>query len=95
MKNKIKTAVANPPLLAPMRLCETRSGDIAYVIGRCTFRRGRPVIVEHLGGVYLEHCFRGRVLTPGYDSAFDIVMLYPAEDNKNDNRNEKDMRVCA
>lgn len=93
MKKETNAIPADMPLLAPMRLCETRGGDIAYIIGRCTFRRGRPVIVEHLGGVYLEHCFRGRVLTPGYGSAYDIVMLYPAEDHQNNS--EEEVRACA
>ena len=64
-----------PPPMRPRGLCETRSGDLAFVMGRLRLSPGRPMLVEHLGGVYLEHDMTGRVLTGGYGSEFDIMHL--------------------
>ncbi len=59
--------------LSPRRLCETRGGDLAFSLGRLRFRRGSPMLVEHLGGLYLEHALCGRVMTCGYGDEFDIM----------------------
>ncbi len=63
------------PPMRPRGLCETRSGDLAFVMGRLRLCPGRPMLVEHLGGIYLEHDMTGRVLTGGYGSEFDIMHL--------------------
>lgn len=44
-------------------------------MGRLRLCPGRPMLVEHLGGIYLEHDMTGRVLTGGYGSEFDIMHL--------------------
>lgn len=66
-------------VLTPHRLCETLSGNLAHVVGRVAFRPGRPVLVEHVGGLYLEHGFCGKVLTPGYGEGYNIVHLWEEE----------------
>ncbi|HEX2751818.1 MAG TPA: hypothetical protein VHP34_01670 [Alphaproteobacteria bacterium] len=53
-------------VLLPRRLCETQAGNLAHAVGRIAFRPGRPMLVEHLGGLYLEHDLCGTVVTPGY-----------------------------
>jgi len=63
-------------ILTPARLCATYAGDLAHTIGRVAFKPGRPMLVEHVGGLYLEHDLRGRVLTPGYEEGFDIVRVF-------------------
>jgi FtsP/CotA-like multicopper oxidase with cupredoxin domain len=82
-------------VLFPRRVCETLSGDMAYTVGRLAFRRGRPMLVEHVGGIYLEHDLSGRILTAGYGTEYSIVyvskddllspaarMLLPGEGNE-------------
>ena len=64
------------PVLFPRRLCETLSGNLAHTIGRLAFRHGRPMLVEHVGGVYLEHDLEGRVITPGYGAGYGIVHVW-------------------
>lgn len=68
------------PILSPRRLCETRNGNLAHTIGRIVFRPGRPMLVEHLGGLYLEHDLAGAVVTPGYGDEYSIVHVF-APDN--------------
>lgn len=63
-------------LLHPRRLCETRAGDLAFSLGRLRFRRGGPMLVEHLNGLFLEHALCGRVLTCGYGDEFDIMHIF-------------------
>jgi hypothetical protein len=60
-------------ILFPRRICETLSGDLAYTVGRLAFRPGRPMLVEHVGGLYLEHDLLGGVITPGYGTEYAIV----------------------
>lgn len=67
---------ALPLLLHPRRLCETRAGDLAFSLGRLRFRRGGPMLVEHLDGLFLEHALCGRVLTCGYGDEFDIMHIF-------------------
>lgn len=62
--------------LAPRRLCETRKGDLAFALGRLRFQQGSPMLVEHLGGLFLEHTLCGRVLTCGYGDEFDITHIF-------------------
>ena len=64
------------PALFPCCLCETQSGNLAYTVGRVVFKPGRPMLVEHIGGVYLEHDLAGRVITPGYDESYRIVHIW-------------------
>lgn len=66
-------------VLTPHRLCETRGGNLAHTIGRIVFRPGRPMLVEHLGGLYLEHDLRGMVMTPGYGDEYNITHVFDAE----------------
>ena len=66
-------------ILIQRRICETRSGDFAYSIGRLAFRRGRPMLVEHVGNLYLEHDLQGKVLTEGYGPEFNIVHVWAEE----------------
>lgn len=70
--------VREPALIAlsPRRLCETRRGDLAFSLGRLRFRSGSPMLVEHLGGLFLEHALCGRVLTCGYGDEFDITHIF-------------------
>ena len=63
-------------LLYPLSLCETQSGNLAHSVGRLAFRPGRPMLVEHVGGLFLEHDLGGAVLTPGYGPDYDIVHVY-------------------
>ncbi|MDD9901567.1 MAG: hypothetical protein OXT65_11345 [Alphaproteobacteria bacterium] len=65
--------------LFPLRLCETLNGNLAYTVGRVMFKPGRPMLVEHLGGLYLEHDLFGRVVTPGYHQGYDITYVQPEE----------------
>lgn len=65
--------------LYPLCLCETRGGNLAHAVGRLAFKPGRPMLVEHVGGIYLEHALTGRVITPGYSDEYDIAYLI--EDN--------------
>ena len=60
-------------ILLPRSLCETQSGNLAHVVGRLVFQPGRPMLVEHVGGLYLEHRLTGEVATPGYTACFNIV----------------------
>lgn len=70
----------NQPLtLSPLRLCETLSGNLAHAVGRLAFRPGRPMLVEHVGGLYLEHGLCGRVVTPGYGEDYSIVHVWEEE----------------
>lgn len=66
-------------ILPPQYLCETRRGDLAFSLGRLRFRGGRPMLVEHLGGLFLEHALCGRVLTCGYGDEFDIMHVFGPE----------------
>jgi hypothetical protein len=75
----IKTDTQAHCILYPYRICETQSGNLAHSVGRLAFRRGRPMLVEHVGGLYLEHDLQGAVLTPGYGDEYRIVHVYPAE----------------
>ncbi|MDY0008969.1 MAG: hypothetical protein RBS08_04615 [Bdellovibrionales bacterium] len=68
--------VLTPTVLTPQRLCETRGGNLAHTLGRIVFRPGRPMLVEHLGGLYLEHDLRGGVVTPGYGDEYNIVHVF-------------------
>jgi FtsP/CotA-like multicopper oxidase with cupredoxin domain len=72
--------MSGKPVLFPLHLCETRSGNLAHTVGRIAFRRGRPMLVEHVGGVYLEHDLQGQVVTPGYGEDFDIIHVF--EENR-------------
>lgn len=60
-------------VLFPGYLCETLSGDMAYAVGRLAFLPGRPMLVEHVGGFYLEHSLSGQVLTSRYGPEYNIV----------------------
>jgi hypothetical protein len=71
MKNNI--------VLFQSRICETLSGNLAYTVGRLAFRRGRPMLVEHVGGIYLEHDLQGRVLTEGYGPEYNVVHVWEEE----------------
>ena len=66
-------------ILYPCRLCETFGGDLAHSLGRIMFRPGRPMLVEHIGGLYLEHDLTGRVLTPGFGEDYDIAHVRDEE----------------
>jgi len=66
-------------VLMPQRLCETRGGNLAHTLGRIVFRPGRPMLVEHLGGLYLEHDLRGGVVTPGYGDEYNIVHVFESD----------------
>jgi hypothetical protein len=77
-------SLIRPPLearliLRPQHLCETRNGDLAFSLGRMRFRNGRPMLVEHLDGLFLEHALCGRVLTSGYGDEFDIMHVFAEE----------------
>lgn len=71
--------IKNNVVLFPLCLCETRSGNFAHAVGRVAFKPGRPMLVEHVGGFYLEHTLGGRVVTEGYGDDFDIIHVI-AED---------------
>lgn len=62
-------------ILLPKSLCETQSGNLAHAVGRLLFRPGRPMLVEHVGGLFLEHKLTGEVMTPGYTACYNIVHL--------------------
>lgn len=62
-------------VLLPKRICETMGGNLAHTVGRLAFRPGRPMLVEHMGGVYLEHSLSGTVLTAGYGPEYNIVYV--------------------
>lgn len=66
-------------VLLPRRLCETQAGNLAHAVGRIAFRPGRPMLVEHLGGLYLEHDLSGTVMTPGYGDEYSIVHVFEEE----------------
>jgi hypothetical protein len=74
MKIKNKNAV-----LLPRRICETLSGNLAHIVGRVAFSPGRPMLVEHVGGIYLEHSLSGEVLTPGYGDEYAVVHVWDEE----------------
>ncbi len=63
-------------ILFPRRFCETRAGNLAHAIGRIVFKPGQPMLVEHVGGLYLEHDLTGRVITPGYGDDYQITHVY-------------------
>lgn len=62
-------------ILLPKSLCETQAGNLAHAVGRLLFRPGRPMLVEHVGGIFLEHKLTGEVMTPGYTACYNIVHL--------------------
>lgn len=66
-------------VLIQKRICETLSGNLAYAVGRLAFRQGRPMLVEHVGCIYLEHDLQGRVLTEGYSAEYNIVHVWAEE----------------
>lgn len=66
-------------VLIPERLCETRGGNLAHILARIVFRPGRPMLVEHLGGIYLEHDLTGGVITPGYGAEYNIVHVFKGD----------------
>jgi hypothetical protein len=66
-------------VLFQRRICETLSGNLAYTVGRLAFRWGRPMLVEHVGRVYLEHDLSGKVLTEGYGPEYNIVHVWEEE----------------
>lgn len=61
--------------LIPRRLCETRAGNLAHAVGRVLFRKGQPMLVEHICGALLMHDLRGRVVTSGFGPDYDIVYV--------------------
>jgi hypothetical protein len=63
--------------LYPGALCETYAGDLAYVVGRVALMKGRPLLVEHVGGLFLIHNLRGQVMSQGHDHAYDISVVLP------------------
>lgn len=71
-------------VLYARRMCETYGGDLAYAVGRLAFRPGRPMLVEHVGGVYLEHDLAGRVMTPGYGEDYNIAHVWEDEGGATD-----------
>ena len=60
-------------ILVPQRICETRSGNLAHTVGRVVFEKGRPMLVEHICGVFLCHDLTGRGMTPGFSPEYDLV----------------------
>ena len=70
----------NRVILFPLRLCETQAGNLAHTVGRIVFKPGRPMLVEHVGGLYLEHDLSGEVLTPGYTDHYKIVHVFTEEE---------------
>lgn len=67
-------------VLLQRSLCETLAGDLAYAVGRLAFRPGRPMLVEHVGGLFLEHSLTGTVLSAGYGPEYNIAHVRPTED---------------
>lgn len=63
-------------VFSPYQLCETKSGNLAHIIGRIAFHPGRPMLVEHVGGLYLEHLLTGEVITPGYCESYNITHVF-------------------
>lgn len=61
--------------LKTMALYETRAGNLAHAVGRLAFKPGRPMLIEHAGGLFLEHALTGRVITAGYPDDFDITCV--------------------
>lgn len=78
-RSSIESDLSSGVLLFPRRLCETRAGNVAYAVGRIAFLPGRPMLVEHLGGLYLEHSLHGAVLRPGFGPEYDIAYVFPEE----------------
>jgi len=81
--NKLGVSVVmqqNNIMLFPQRICETMSGNLAHTVGRLVFRPGRPMLVEHVGGVYLEHDLFGHVITAGYGTEYNIAHVWKEED---------------
>ena len=70
IKNQLKL------VLMPQQLCETKQGNLAHTVGRLALRPGRPMLVEHVGGLYLEHSLCGRVVTPGFGDTHDIAHIH-------------------
>ena len=64
------------PLVIPGHLYETRAGHLAFIVGRVVFKPGRPYLVEHIGGLYLEHDLSGAVLSEGYGNDFEIIAMF-------------------
>jgi hypothetical protein len=77
--SKFSAKFQMPTILFPRRLCETKGGNIAYTVGRIAFMTGRPMLVEHPGGLYLEHHLDGAVLTPGYGEEYNVVYIFSEE----------------
>jgi hypothetical protein len=75
-------------VLQPHVLCETRAGNLAHVVGRIAFLPGRPMLVEHIGGIYLEHTLCGTVITPGYGDEFSIVAVFDSANDLKDAVND-------
>lgn len=75
-------SVMKSVLLYPHHICETRKGDLAYSVGRLAFRPGRPMLVEHVGGFFLEHDLTGAVVTPGVSSDYHIVHVRPETEGR-------------
>ena len=69
-------------ILFPHCLCETLSGNLAHAVGRVRFKPGRPMLVEHVGGLYLEHGLDGRVITPGFGDDYRIVHVWEEDTQK-------------
>ena len=63
-------------VLFPRRLCVTYNGDLAHTVGRLVFSPGQPMLVEHVGGLYLAHSLCGAVLTNGYGPEYDITHIH-------------------
>lgn len=85
-QNKTSPKVA----LSPRRFCETFGGNLAHTVGRAVFRVGRPMVVEHVGGLLLEHDLSGSVITSGYGEEYSIVHV-----KKEDPLDRMDMKVPA
>ena len=78
----------NNIIIFQRRICETLSGNLAYTVGRLAFQRGRPMLVEHVGGIYLEHDLQGNVLTEGYGSEYNIVYVWGEEKGEERDRTD-------
>lgn len=68
---------SSPVAIGPGFICETQDGHVAHALGRLLFKHGRPMLVEHVGGIMLEHRLTGEVLTAGYDDGYTIVDVRP------------------
>ncbi len=73
------SAISRTFVIYPSSICETRSGNFAHTVGRIAFKPGRPMLVEHVGGLYLEHELSGKVKTKGYGDDYDIVHIFEPE----------------